>query len=102
MSIEGLNKLASDALFLVYARTAKQPMPIAIKRILPTQLSDVIELTNLDNLMPGMSLLDVSTVDVVVKLAHQSDRDLTKGKEVGYLDNVTVNDNDVLDITIKL
>jgi len=102
LSVEGVNKLASDALFLVYARTAAQPMPVAIKRIFPAQLNGIIELTNLDNLMPGMSLLDVSKVDVVVKLARQSDQDLTKGKEVGYLRNVVVNSSDVLEIAIKL
>lgn len=102
MVVEQLQKIPSNSVFLVYAKAASQPMPVAIKRILPNQINNVIELTNLDNLMPGMTLKELSKVDVIVKLANQHDQDLTKGKDVASLSNVTVNSGKLLKLPIKL
>ncbi|TBR43144.1 hypothetical protein CBF23_005520 [Marinomonas agarivorans] len=101
-SLNNPEKLTNDALFLVYAKTAQQPMPVAIKRILPNQLNNVIELTNLDNLMPGASLQDLSKVDVVVKLTSIHAQDLTKGKDVALVKNLSVNSSETVNIAIQL
>lgn len=100
--VETPEKLTPDALFLVYAKTASQPMPVAIKRVLPSQLDNVIELTNLDNLMPGLTLKDLSRVDVVVKLTSVRARDLTEGADVATIKNLKVNSGKTVDIAIQL
>lgn len=101
-SIENPEKLASDAVFLVYAKLPLRPMPIAIKRLGHEALLSQVELTNLDNLMPGMTLAEAQKVDLVVKLASSSDQDLTKGLEIAKLKDVLVNQNKVFHISIEL
>ena len=79
-----------------------RPMPIAIKRLDQDALKGQVELTNIDNLMPGMTLAQAQKVDLVVKLAKSSDQDLTKGREVAKLTDVLVNQNKVFHISIEL
>lgn len=102
LTVEGIEKLPADAIFLVYARVTEQPMPVAIKRVLPSQVNNLIELTNLDNLMPGKSLSETPVVDVVVKLARQSDQDLTQGREVSVARSIVVNDGKTVNLIVKL
>ena len=101
-SIENPEKLTADAVFLVYAKLPLRPMPIAIKRLRQDALLSQVELTNLDNLMPGMTLAEAQKVDLVVKLASSSDQDLTKGLEIAKLKDVLVNQNKVFHISIEL
>lgn len=101
-SIHNPEKLAPGSVFLVYAKLPMRPMPIAIKRLDQDALKGQVELTNIDNLMPGMTLAQAQKVDLVVKLAKSSDQDLTKGREVAKLTDVLVNQNKVFHISIEL
>lgn len=101
-SINNPEKLADDAVFLVYAKLPMRPMPIAIKRLDRQALMTQVELTNIDNLMPGMTLAQAQKVDLVVKLAKSTDQDLTKGLEIAKLTDVLVNQNKVFHISIEL
>jgi cytochrome c-type biogenesis protein CcmH len=101
-SILNPEKLAADAVFLVYAKMPMRPMPIAIKRLDKQAMLSEVELTNIDNLMPGMTLAQAEKVDLVVKLANSNDQDLTKGLEIAKLTDVLVNQNKVFHISIEL
>jgi len=101
-SIVNPEKLAADAVFLVYAKMPMRPMPIAIKRLDKQAILAQVELTNIDNLMPGMTLAQAEKVDLVVKLAKATDQDLTKGLEIAKLTDVLVNQNKVFHISIEL
>lgn len=100
--ISNPEKLAQDAIFLVYAKLPMRPMPIAIKRLDRQALMAPVELTNIDNLMPGMTLAQAQKVDLVVKLASSTDADLTKGLEIAKLTDVLVNQDKVFHISIEL
>jgi len=102
IAISNPEKLTDNAVFLVYAKLPLRPMPIAIKRLTHQDLMADIELTNIDNLMPGVTLAQAKKVDLVVKLASSTDQDLTKGVEIGKLTNVLVNQNKVFHISIDL
>ena len=102
IAISNPEKLTDNAVFLVYAKLPLRPMPIAIKRLTHQDLMADIELTNIDNLMPGVTLAQAKKVDLVIKLASSTDQDLTKGVEIGKLTNVLVNQNKVFHISIDL
>ncbi len=89
-----------QSVFLVYAKLIDQPMPIAIKRLAPDDITNVIELTNLDNLMPGATLSDASKVDIIVKLSKLTDSDLTQGKIIGKKEGVLVDKAGLLIIPV--
>ncbi|MFT2110289.1 tetratricopeptide repeat protein [Marinomonas sp. 2405UD68-3] len=97
-----IQSIDPQSIFLVYAKLPSQPMPIAIKRLTPNEIVDVIELTNLDNLMPGTTLADADKVDVIVKLSKLTDTDLTQGKVVGSKEGVLVDKADLLIIPVTL
>ena len=90
-----------DSVILVYAKVPDRPMPIAIKRIPLSSYDTEIELTNLDNLMPGMTLADAKTVDIVVRVANAADADLTKGKIIGTMTAISSDTKGVLMIPVS-
>ena len=102
LAIDALTQLPANSLLLVYAKSTLQPMPVAIKRVAVDQLQGIVELTNLDNLMPGMTLSEMTEVDIVVRLAKEGDADLTQGKIVGRLNGVDANERQLLTIKVAL
>lgn len=95
-------RLAQDDVFLVYAKATEQSMPVAIQRISSAEFGAVMVLTNLDNLMPGKTLADLETVEIVVKHAKQSTSDLTQGQIVGYLSPVPSNSDKIFNVKVAL
>ncbi|MCO4786895.1 c-type cytochrome biogenesis protein CcmI [Marinomonas atlantica] len=94
--------LSENDVFLVYAKLANQPMPVAIQRITATQFSAPIVLTNIDNLMPGKTLSEVEQVDVVVKRSRNDAQDLTQGQKVGYLSSLPSNSSKIFKVNVSL
>lgn len=91
-----------DDVLLVYALVSGQTMPVAIQRLYPEDFGRIVLLTNLDSLMPTMTLADVNEVDVVVKLANTNDKDLTKGRIIGKKQAVLPNRNEIYTIKVAL
>lgn len=99
--LNSTDSLAEDSVLLIYAKAPSSPMPVAITRLMPRQGEQLVELTNLDNVMPGASLDQVSQVDIIAKLSRASDQDLTQGKEVGRIGGVSVSNQETLLLTIR-
>lgn len=95
-------KLSSADVFLVYAQRPGQAMPVAIQRVPVTQIQAPIVLTNLDSLMPGETLADVTTVDIVVKRSSSSASDLTLGEVVGHLRSIPSNSDKIFKVNVGL
>ncbi|TYL48467.1 tetratricopeptide repeat protein [Marinomonas sp. IMCC 4694] len=95
-------KWQPDDVLLVYAVIKEQKMPVAIQRVFPRDLSQPILLTNLDALMPTITLADAESVDVVVKLANINDKDLTKGQIIGSKRGLLINYNEIFRINVAL
>ncbi|TPE54735.1 c-type cytochrome biogenesis protein CcmI [Maribrevibacterium harenarium] len=93
--------LDPHSVYLVYAR-GSSPMPVAIQRVTSQQLSGVIELTNLDNLMPGASLAQFDQVDVVVKQSPANASDLTQGKIIGQISGVPTQDEQIFQVPVSM
>ena len=91
-----------DAVLLVYAVVDGQKMPVAIQRVFPEDLGQPILLTNLDSLMPTISLAQAKRVDLIVKLANVNDNDLTKGQIIGMKRNLLVNRKEIFAINVAL
>ncbi|MBR7888658.1 tetratricopeptide repeat protein [Marinomonas sp. A79] len=91
-----------DDVLLVYALVAGQTMPVAIQRLYPEDFGRIILLTNLDSLMPTMTLAETNQVDVMVKLANINDNDLTKGRVIGKKTAVLPNRNEIYTIKVAL
>ncbi|MCZ2723329.1 hypothetical protein O1D97_17380 [Marinomonas sp. 15G1-11] len=102
LDLNGVQSIDPQNVFLVYAKLPDQAMPIAIKRLSVNEITDLIELTNLDNLMPGSTLADAKKVDVVVKLSKLTDSDLTQGKIIGEKKGVLVENTKLLTIPVSL
>ena len=94
--------LSNDDVFLVYAKSSDQPMPIAIQRISAAEFGVPIVLTNIDNLMPGKTLSDVEQVEVVVKRSQNNAQDLTQGEIVGYLSSVPSHSSNIFKVNVSL
>ncbi|MCW8355393.1 MULTISPECIES: tetratricopeptide repeat protein [Marinomonas] len=91
-----------DDVLLVYAVVDGQKMPVAIQRVFPEDLGQPILLTNLDSLMPTISLAQAKRVDLIVKLANVNDNDLTKGQIIGMKRNLLVNRKEIFAINVAL
>jgi len=91
-----------DDVLLVYAVVKGQKMPIAIQRVFPEDLGQPILLTNLDALMPTLTLADVNKVDLIVKLANVNDNDLTKGRIIGTKRDLLTNHKEIFVINVAL
>jgi cytochrome c-type biogenesis protein CcmH len=91
-----------DDILLVYAVVKGQKMPIAIQRVFPEDLGQPILLTNLDSLMPTVTLAEVNRVDLVVKLANINDNDLTKGRIIGTKHGLLTNRKEIFVINVAL
>ncbi|WP_421855118.1 tetratricopeptide repeat protein [Marinomonas sp.] len=91
-----------DDILLVYALVKGQKMPIAIQRVFPEDLAQPILLTNLDSLMPTMTLAEADKVDLVVKLANINDNDLTKGRIIGIKRGLLTNRKEIFVIKVAL
>lgn len=91
-----------DDILLVYAVVKGQKMPIAIQRVFPEDLGQPILLTNLDSLMPTVTLAEVDKVDLVVKLANINDNDLTKGRIIGTKHGLLTNRKEIFVIKVAL
>ncbi|PYF81786.1 cytochrome c-type biogenesis protein CcmH/NrfG [Marinomonas alcarazii] len=91
-----------DDVLLVYAVLKGQTMPIAIQRLFPEDLDRPVLLTNLDSLMPTVTLAEADKVDLVVKLANINDDDLTKGQIIGMKRDLLVNHNEIFVINVAL
>jgi cytochrome c-type biogenesis protein CcmH len=102
LDLSAMKSIDPRSVFLVYARLPDQPMPIAIKRLSVNDITQIIELTNLDNLMPGITLADAKKVDIIVKLAKITDTDLTQGKIIGSKKGVFIEKTKLLIIPVSL
>ena len=91
-----------DDILLVYAVVKGQKMPIAIQRVFPEDLGQPILLTNLDSLMPTVTLAEVDKVDLVVKVANINDNDLTKGRIIGTKHGLLTNHKEIFVIKVAL
>ena len=87
---------------LVYALAEGEKMPIAIQRVMASEADKPILLTNLDTLMPTVSLADVENVDLVVKLSNLNEKDLTKGQIIGIKSHVKPNSKQIFVIKLGL
>ncbi|SBS24815.1 formate-dependent nitrite reductase complex subunit NrfG [Marinomonas aquimarina] len=94
--------MANDDVFLVYARAAGQPMPVAIQQVSAAEFAVPIVLTNIDNLMPGKTLSEVDEVEVIVKRSHNGAQDLTQGETVGYLSSVPSHSSKIFKVNVSL
>lgn len=94
--------LANDDVFLVYAKSLDQPMPIAIQKVSAAEFGVPIVLTNIDNLMPGKTLSDVEQVEVIVKRSQNGAQDLTQGEIVGYLSSVPSRSSKIFKVNVSL
>lgn len=92
---------AQDVL-LVYAISEGEKMPIAIQRVMAEDAAKPILLTNLDALMPTVSLAAVTEVDLVVKLSNLNETDLTKGQIIGTKSHVKTNSKQIFEIKLGL
>lgn len=92
----------SGDVLLVYALAQGQPMPVAVRRVLPSALGQAITLTNLDSPMSKNGLEGLSKVDLVVKLSKVNAKDLTKGQVIGKKNAVTVNSGAIYTIKVTL
>ncbi|MCB5162001.1 c-type cytochrome biogenesis protein CcmI [Marinomonas algarum] len=92
----------ADDVLLVYASVKDQAMPVAIQRVTPEELGQLILLTNLDSLMPTATLAEIDKVDVTVKLASLHDNDLTKGRIIGRKQGLSVNQQEIFSINVAL
>jgi cytochrome c-type biogenesis protein CcmH len=91
-----------DDVLLVYAVIKGQKMPISIQRVFPEDLGETILLTNLDSLMPTVTLAETDKVDLVVKLANINDNDLTKGRIIGTKHGLLTNRKEIFVIKVAL
>ena len=91
-----------EDVYLVYARTQGQAMPVAIQRISAQEFDAPLVLTNIDNLMPGKTLADVPSVDIVVKRASKSAQDLSQGEIVGQLLSVPSRSDKIFKVKVSL
>ncbi len=96
------SKWQPDDVLLVYAIIKGQKMPVAIQRIFPEDLNQPILLTNLDALMPTVTLAETETVDLVVKLSNIYDKDLTKGRIIGIKESLPINTKEIFAISVAL
>jgi cytochrome c-type biogenesis protein CcmH len=92
----------SDDVLLVYAVIKGQKMPVAIQRVFPEDLGQPILLTNLDALMPTVTLAQTQEVDLVVKLSNINDNDLTKGRIIGIKQDLRINSKEIFAIKVAL
>mgnify|MGYP000150123257 CR=1 FL=1 len=99
---ESDRKWQPDDVLLVYAVIKGQKMPVAIQRIFPDDLSQPILLTNLDALMPTVTLAETETVDLMVKLSNIHDKDLTKGRIIGIKESLLINTKEIFAINVAL
>lgn len=91
-----------DDVLLVYALMKGEKMPIAIQRVFPDDLAQPILLTNLDSLMPTVTLAETDKVDLVIKLAKINDNDLTKGRIIGIKHGLLTNRKEIFEIKVAL
>jgi len=77
-------------------------MPVAIQRISAQEFDAPLVLTNIDNLMPGKTLADVPSVDIVVKRASKSAQDLSQGEIVGQLLSVPSRSDKIFKVKVSL
>lgn len=99
---ESDRKWQPDDVLLVYAVIKGQKMPVAIQRIFPDDLNQPILLTNLDALMPTVTLAETETVDLMVKLSSIHDKDLTKGRIIGIKESLLINTKEIFAINVAL
>jgi cytochrome c-type biogenesis protein CcmH len=92
----------SNDLLLVYALAKGEKMPVAIQRVHSEDVKEPILLTNLDALMPTMTLAEIERVDLVVKLSNINDNDLTKGQIIGIKEGLFVNSKEIIGIKVAL
>ena len=92
----------SNDVLLVYALAEGQRMPVAIQRVFPEDLGQTVLLTNLDALMPTVTLAEVDKVDLVVKLSNINDNDLTKGRIIGIKEGLVTNRKEIIEIKVSL
>ncbi|WP_239495584.1 tetratricopeptide repeat protein [Marinomonas primoryensis] len=91
-----------DDILLVYALAKGQKMPVAIQRVFPEDLEQPILLTNLDAVMPTVTLAQIDKVDIVVKLSNINDNDLTKGRIIGIKRGLLTNTKEIFVINVAL
>ncbi|WP_339720430.1 c-type cytochrome biogenesis protein CcmI/CycH [Marinomonas primoryensis] len=91
-----------DDILLVYALAKGQKMPVAIQRVFPEDLEQPILLTNLDAVMPTVTLAQIDKVDIVVKLSNINDNDLTKGRIIGIKHGLLTNTKEIFVINVAL
>lgn len=101
MNSPGQQWQANDVV-LVYAKVEGQPMPVSIQRVFPESLNQPILLTNLDALMPTVTLAETQKVDLIVKLSDIRDNDLTKGRIIGIKEDVLTNHKGIIEIKVSL
>lgn len=92
----------SNDILLVYALAEGEKMPVAIQRVSPEDLKQPVLLTNLDALMPTMTLAEIEKVDLVVKLSNINDNDLTKGQIIGIKEGLVINSKEIIAIKVAL
>ncbi|MBJ7549277.1 c-type cytochrome biogenesis protein CcmI [Marinomonas ostreistagni] len=91
-----------DDVYLVYAKAPDQAMPVAIQRISAQEFDAPIVLTNIDNLMPGKTLAEVTTVDIIVKRSNSLAQDLSQGEIVGHLSSVPSRSGKIFKVKVSL
>ncbi|GAB3481062.1 tetratricopeptide repeat protein [Marinomonas epiphytica] len=92
----------SDDVLLVYVLGQNSTMPLAIQRVLPSELAMPVMLTNLDNLMSNQSLSSAGPLELVVRRAKLSDQDLTQGQIIARKSPVHVNSRKIFAIKVRL
>ncbi len=68
-----LAKVQPNDVVFVYVKSPQQKMPLAVQKRLASELPFTVELTNKDEMLPGMGLKAGEKVQVFAKISHSGD-----------------------------